>query len=317
MPLSHVRWTTTIAAAALIALPLVASASTQTPPTQTPPTQTPPTQQAEPQTPPAQQPSAQQTPPSAEAQSAAQPDVAVAKKHLSEARDALSQLTTLPEATKLQGQARTEVSQLISNFNALISAQTDWRSAYDKVNANLITLLGPEAADQPVGTSGSTAEGAVQIDPAIRTKLAEFRTHLKEFEKAAGAPASSAAPPSAAATSGSMPPSAATGTTANPANPTAAGTPANPDPTKPNQAPTAAGATGTSGVTPSSSPTTSMAPMDRDTAAAAINNAEAAKELDAISAILDKSTTGALTKAQTVELKKHVEQLRALLKPGN
>ena len=41
--------------------------------------------------------------------------------------------------------------------------------------------------------------------------------------------------------------------------------------------------------------------------------ADANKHLDAISAILDQSKTGALTKAQTDELKKHVAELRALL----
>jgi hypothetical protein len=40
---------------------------------------------------------------------------------------------------------------------------------------------------------------------------------------------------------------------------------------------------------------------------------EAQKELDAISAILSESKTGALTKAQTTALKKHVDALRALL----
>ena len=44
-------------------------------------------------------------------------DAAAAKQHLSEARDTLSQLTSMPEAAKLQGDARTQVSQLISSFN--------------------------------------------------------------------------------------------------------------------------------------------------------------------------------------------------------
>jgi hypothetical protein len=46
---------------------------------------------------------------------------------------------------------------------------------------------------------------------------------------------------------------------------------------------------------------------------AAAPNADAQKELDAISAILAKSRTGTLTKAQTTQLKKHVENLRVLL----
>jgi hypothetical protein len=42
-------------------------------------------------------------------------------------------------------------------------------------------------------------------------------------------------------------------------------------------------------------------------------HADADKHLDAISAILNHSKTGALTKAQTTELKKHVAELRTLL----
>jgi len=59
-----------------------------------------------------------------------------------------------------------------------------------------------------------------------------------------------------------------------------------------------------------------MSPADRDKAAGEVNaasNADAQKELDAISSVLSASKTGALTKAQTAQLKKHVEALRALL----
>ena len=107
-----------------------------------------------------------------------------------------------------------------------------------------------------------------------------------------------------------MPPSAATGSTTNPANPTnppasAAGSASSADPARPTS-----GAVGTSG---STDPTASMTPTDRGNATAAVSNADAQKELDAIDAILAKSKTGTLTKAQTTELKKHVENLRALL----
>jgi hypothetical protein len=57
-----------------------------------------------------------------------------------------------------------------------------------------------------------------------------------------------------------------------------------------------------------------MSPADQTKAASQVSNAEAEKHLDAISEILNKSKTGTLTKAQTTELKKHVELLRALLK---
>ena len=281
------RWTTAAAAAAFLALPVAGAAQSTTPPQQ-PPAATQPT----PPTPRPQQTTTTQP------ASGAQVDANAAKKHLSEARDTLSQLTSMPEAAKLQGDARTQVSELIANFNELITTQSDWRAAYGKVDANLTSLLGPEGSEpaQPpvsgtagaVGTSGSAA-GA--LDPAIRTKLAEFRTNLKMFEQAAGGRAES----------GAMPPSAATGATSNPANPTVTGTPTNPDPAKPGQPPTTAGATGTSGM------------ADQQKAAEQAGHSEADKHLDAISAILEKSKTGTLTKAQTDELKKHVAELRALL----
>jgi hypothetical protein len=204
----------------------------------------------------------------------------------------------MPEAARLQGDARTQVSSLISNFNELITTQADWRSSYSKLDANLAALLGPDAPDAAppaagvtgaVGTSGTATP--VQLEPAVRAKLVEFRTHLKAFERAAG--------------SGAMPPATATDATANPANPASpATTPSNP--------PAAAGATGTSGVMPNS-PTADMAPADQAKATEQMAHSEADKHLDAISAILDKSTTGALTKAQTTELKKHVAELRTLL----
>jgi hypothetical protein len=227
-------------------------------------------------------------------------DPAAAKTHLSAARDTLSQLTALPEAAKLQGEARTQVSQVISNFNELITTQSDWRSVYAKVDANLNALLGPDTADVAtsgvagaVGTAGTSgappaatpAPTGTQIEPAVRTKLVEFRKHLKEFEKAAGGPAPAAAPSSASAAAEPQP---------------SATTPA-------------AGATGTSGMTPAPGAT---AAADKATPAAETGHSEADKHLDAISAVLAKSKTGALTAAQTKELKKHVEELRALLKQG-
>ena len=224
------RWSSAVAVTALLALPGAALA-------QSTPPQNPPTQQQPPSQPPAQPPSGQV-------------DAAAAKEHLTKARESLSAVTSMPEAAKLQGEPRTQVSQLIANFNALITTQADWRSAYDKVNQNVTALLGPDTPpDQPVGTSGTAA-----LDPAIRAKLAEFRTHLKAFESAAGGPAPA---------SGAMPPSAPTPATSNPADP------ANP----------------AAGVSPSS-PTARMDPADRAKATAEVNaaaNADAQKELDAIS----------------------------------
>jgi hypothetical protein len=59
-----------------------------------------------------------------------------------------------------------------------------------------------------------------------------------------------------------------------------------------------------------------MAQSDRAKAASEVSaaaNADAQKELDAISGIVDSSKTGTLTKAQTAEIKQHLEVLRALL----
>ncbi len=283
MHCSPTRWTSVMTAAALMALPLAASAQTQPP-------ATPPTQQTAPQTPPAQPP-ADAKPTNPQPQDT-KVDAAAAKQHLNEARDILSQLTSMPEAARLQGDARTQIAQLISNFNELITTQSDWRSAYAKVDANLAALLGPDSPDQPppasgvTGAVGTSGAGATQLDPGVRAKLVEFRTHLKEFERAAGRNAT-----------GAMAPSVATGTTANPANPAP---------------PAAAGATGTSGVMPAS-PTTNMAPADQAKAAEQVGHSEADQHLDAISAILNKSKTGTLTKAQTAAIEKHVAELRQLL----
>jgi len=62
--------------------------------------------------------------------------------------------------------------------------------------------------------------------------------------------------------------------------------------------------TGTTGTTPAASATGSA---DQNVMAAAQS------ELAAIDAIIAKSKTGALTKTQTAELRRHVEALRSLL----
>jgi hypothetical protein len=264
---SPARWTRAFTAAALLTLPASAFAQTQ-PPAPTAQPQPQPQPQAQPQTP--SQPQDTKV------------DASAAKQALSSARDTLSQLTSMPEAAKLQGETRTQVSTLISNFNELITTQADWRAAYAKVDTNLSALLGPEGPDAAppasgvsgaVGTSGATSTTATTLDPAVRAKLVQFRTQLKEFEKAAGGDAG-----------GAM----ATTPPANPSAPPA------------------------SDVTPAS-PTAAMPAADQAKAADQGAQAEVTKHLDAISAILDQSKTGTLTKTQTSELKKHVTELRALL----
>src|SRR5258708_14684879 len=188
-------------------------------------------------------------------------DAAAAMQHLSEARNTLSQLTSMPEAARLQGDARTQVSQLISNFNELITAQAEWRSAYAKVDASLAALLGPEAPDQtrpPAGRTGAVGtSGATQLDPAIRAKLVAFRTHLKEFERAADSNAS-----------GAMAPSVATGATTTPASPAPTGT-ASPAPTgTASPAPTGTASPAPTG-TASPAPTGTASPAPTGTASPA------------------------------------------------
>jgi hypothetical protein len=132
---------------------------------------------------------------------AAQPQVDADTAHsaLKAAQESLTQLTQLPAAAQLSGDARTQVAELIANFNELASAQSNWRASYAKVAANLTALLGPDngdvaatasapaAATAPtrtaVGTSGATT---LALDPVVRAKLVELRRNLAEFEKASG-----------------------------------------------------------------------------------------------------------------------------------
>ena len=204
MKRSIARWTTTMAAATLMAVPVASYAQTEPPqPPQTPPAQTAPAPQA--------------------AQPAADQDAA--KQHLTAARNSLSEMTQLPAAQQLPGEARTQVSQLISNFNELITTNADWRASYGKLSANLNALLGAQTTDEatprPSGTAGAVGtSGTVTLDPAIKAKLTEFRNHLEKFEKAAGGaePAAASNPAAAPSAAPSTPPSAAP---ASPATPSA------------------------------------------------------------------------------------------------
>ena len=193
-----------------------ASPAAQNPPAQSPgpspaqpdPNAAPPAQPPAAQEPTAQQPTPAAQPPAAQAQP--QVDTNAAHKYLVTARETLAQLTQLPAAAQLSGEARTQVSQLITNFNELITTQSSWKASYDKVNANLTALIGPDNSDveanagAPTTNTGATAApnapptatpGAVgtagtttvELDPAIRAKLVELRKNLNEFRKAAGA----------------------------------------------------------------------------------------------------------------------------------
>jgi hypothetical protein len=151
---THARWMTTFAAAAA-SLALAASSAAQT-----------------------------AAPP---AQPAPAVNQDLVKQHLTTARNTLSAVTQLPAAAQLSGEARTQVQQLISNFNELITTGADWRASYAKVESTLTTLLGPAAPAPASGTTGAvgTSGTGVTLDPAIRDMLVEFRTNLKQFERVA------------------------------------------------------------------------------------------------------------------------------------
>lgn len=198
------RWTTALAAAASIAL--ATSGFAQTVPPAQPPTQPPPAQAAPPQAAPAV-------------------NQDLAKQHLTAARNVLNEITQLPAAAQLTGETRTQVQQLISNFNELITKDTDWRASYEKVEATLSALVD---ANEPapasgtagaVGTSGTATAPPAKLDPNIRTRLLALRKHLDNFE----AVVDGGGAPSAAATAASptTPPNTAAPPTAPPT--TAAG----------------------------------------------------------------------------------------------
>lgn len=208
-----------------------AMAGQQPPAGETAPSATPPTASAAAATTdPAQAPA---TPPAAPAAGAtpAKADEEASRRHLTEARNTLTQLTQLPAAAQLSGEARTQLTQLISNFNELITTQSEWRAVYGKVAANLTALLGPDsgATDpaSPAGTASAvgTSGPGMNLDPAVRAKLVEMRKLLAEFERAAGGGAAatvSAAAPAAAPTT--SPKAAAEPPTAPAATAPAAGT---------------------------------------------------------------------------------------------
>ena len=122
----------------------------------------------------------------------------LARKHLTDARNALSEMTQLPAAGQLAGNPRQLVQQLITDFNAMLTISAGWHDSYEKVDATLNALLeAPEPATGTagaIGTSGSS-RAASAIDPAIRAKLEEFRAHLAQFEDVASANAAPNPPP--------------------------------------------------------------------------------------------------------------------------
>lgn len=202
MKRSIARWTTALAATALLALPAASVAQT---PAGQPPTSQPPAQPPTSTQPPEQQPGTV--------------DADAAKQHLTAARNSLSEMTQLPAAQQLAGEARTQVSELITNFNELITTKGEWRTSYAKVESSLNALLGSSTTDESTARTSGTAgavgtSGTITLDPEVRSKLVEVRTHLEKFENAAGA----------AAMSPSAPPSGTAATTTPPAQTAQSGT---------------------------------------------------------------------------------------------
>jgi hypothetical protein len=248
-----------------------------------------------------------------------------AKRHLSAARESLSSLTQLPAASQLTGDARAQVSQLISSFNELI-ATTEWRPAFAKVQSNLNTLLGDQRADESAAPTAGAAgavgtTGGTPIDPAIREKLVEFRTHMAAFERAAsggGAPESAAAAPANPTST----PGAASAAPTHSAGATA-------------QAPAQTGTSGTTASTPapastSGPPAAATAATPSDTQAQAAGHQQALEHIDAIAAIVGGGASGnrspapdaagaanqgtTLTAAQIAEIQTHLEALRTAIR---
>ena len=158
------------AAATPTAEPATPASPTTPPPTQpaTPPaapapspqpTTQPPTQPAEPATP--AQPLASTTQaPTDPAAAQLKPDADGAKRALTAARDSLGEVTKLPAAQQLSGEMRTQLTQLIANFNELITTNTEWKASYAKVDANLTALMGAQTADESTTAPAAATAGA-------------------------------------------------------------------------------------------------------------------------------------------------------------
>jgi hypothetical protein len=238
-----------------------------------------------------------------------QVDEDAAKRHLTAARDSLAQLTQMPAAAQLTGETRTHVSQLISNFNELITAKTDWKAAYDKVTANLTALIGadsapPEAAAAPSGTPGAvgtSGNASATLDPGIKGKLVEFRTHLMAFEKSAGT-ASSGAPDSPAASSA-------------PAASPSAGAPASPSPGSSPSSKPASSSASPSSPSPDPDPAPGSNPAAQSSAqsssAGQMSQGNPISHIEAIEALMIGSGSKlTLEPAQVEQIRMHLAELR-------
>jgi hypothetical protein len=272
----------------------------------------------------AQQPATEQQQQPAQG-AAPQVDVDTSRRHLIAARDTLSQLTQLPAAAQLTGDTRTQVSQLITNFNELASNSTNWRESFDKVDANLTALIGPAdtaaaapspaPAPAPTGTPGAvgtTGATSGTLDPAIRAKLVEMRTHLTEFEKAAGGSASeSASTPSTASAPSATPSTTATpsSTMTTPSSTTPSSTASTTPPSStPSPAPPATTTPEPSAANQQSTP---AAQAPTASTAAAQTPDSAIRHIEAIEAMLNGQ--GTIGRAQVEQIRTHLAEIRKIV----
>jgi hypothetical protein len=194
-----------------------------------------------PQNPPTQQnpPTGQepQTQTQSQGQQSRQPDEAAARAALAQAKQSLTELIALPDTSKLSADARSAINQVITNFNSLVTAESNWYERYRDVQRSLAPMIGPDPAEGAAGATGTsgtgttgaagttgtsgtaagatTATGAaggasVDVPAPVKDKLVQFRQHMSEFAQAAGAPppgspAATAAEAAARAKSGASP----------------------------------------------------------------------------------------------------------------
>jgi len=143
--------------------------------------------------------SAQALPP--QGPSAPGPDHDLARRHLTAARNLLSDVTELPAAAQLTGDTRLHVQRLIGDFNELIATGANWRESYAKVESSLDSLLEQQAFPSGPGTA-DTSGTAGSLDATIRGKLVEFSSQLERFEAAASGSAPAGRPPAQPAQQG-------------------------------------------------------------------------------------------------------------------
>lgn len=291
-------------AAPASATPATTPPAAAQPPSSQTPTGEPPATQPPAQQQPTQSPTQQTEPTSGQTPTGAPEEEA--RRHLTEARNTLSALTQLPAAAQLSGEARTQIAQLISNFNDLITTQSEWRESYAKVTANLASLLGPGAgaagATGTAGAVGTSGTASADLDPAVREKLMDLRRNLSAFERAATGGAAGMTPTGATAPTGTTPPAGTTSPT---------GAMPQPDTTRP--ATSSATAPSTAPATPA---TTTEPAHGRTGAQATAGNADVMRHVAAIETLLkmqDDSGGLTLTKAQVEQLRTHWTALRQAL----